>query len=218
MVLGTVSGLLPSRLKSSRQAGGDLDTGIHETIRGLARDLSQVPNKLDAHDPPWGDLTAIVETWHGDRLDTVLTLLEGLDSAIGIEVRQPDASPAFLVYPGPKGEIEVRLPGGTLMVQPWQIITSSAYGERYRDHTESFRKAGDERAWHRWTETHRDGRLIGLQVVQPGLAALAGIGESEATESRVSSPVSSEPSSTPSPAINSKGDEGLPSQPAAVFF
>jgi DNA primase catalytic core len=209
VIFGTTSGLLPSRLKSPQRTETSVGPGVLERIRELAHDFAQASSKPLPHDPPWGDLDEAIKTWSKSRVDTAIELLESLDVVNGMVVEQPNPSTILGLYPGAQGETEVQLPSGTVMLQPWQIVTGSAYRERSTNHVESYRKDGDQRAWFRWTETRRDDCIVGLQVVQPGLAALAGLSTTSETSAPLESASSGLPCEASGPTPNAEGSRQI---------
>src|ERR1035441_7190878 len=186
VVVGTLAGGLSDGNRGRGLSLGrawDGETEPLASLKELARLLAVAGAGDD--DPPWSDFKSVVEACAQTTAERVFKTLAKLDDLLGITVENPDPSPHFGMRSGRGGTVEVITPRATVELPIWHVSADALQGEGPRDGVERFRARADDPGLHyRWSECWREGTLLSVGVLRPGLAALAGLQINEPASER----------------------------------
>lgn len=170
VVLGTMTDLLEGSWKSGIIDPDRFSTQDRNSFALLARNLAL--NGTDSEDIPWGGCEKLFDIWNVSYFEEVMALLARLDNATGVRVETYESS-RFFIEPSRRRPTEVHTSDGRRILPNWLISTASALGEDGAG-VERVHSPNGARVVYRWNEVWKGDRLLGIGVVQPALAALAG--------------------------------------------
>jgi len=140
-----------------------------DVLRGLAMTAES------SHDLPWGDLADLVVKWDASYSQSVVTLLNRIDESTAIVIQPHCESHRFFIGRITDGMQEVFSSDGARHLHAWQIAVAGAEGEDPKRGFERHMTPNDNSIHSSWSETWKNGRLLSIGVVRPGLAILAGL-------------------------------------------
>jgi DNA primase catalytic core len=171
VVLGALSGTL-----SGNWRGGLVEAKLF--IEEDRKELKELSNNLalaavDCDDLPWGDLRDVISAWNKTAFRRTFTVLNRLDAAADLCVATHESS-RFYIEASRRRPTEVETSDGRRQIAGWAISWAKALGDRGNGIERVSTSSADDRVIFRWSETWLGDRLVGIGVVQPAMASLAG--------------------------------------------
>ena len=123
-------------------------------------------------DVPWGGLEQIKEVWGISGTQKLFEAMNEIDLRCGLEVSLQESA-RFQLFRNRRGPTEVHTSNGLRRLPSWAVNWSKTSDEHSNGTERAAGKNEDDQVF-RWTETWRKDRLLGVGVVQPAMAALAG--------------------------------------------